>query len=82
MTFEDAAFFWQKGLKRTHQILVWSNAFIHCLICGTPLITTIRHRISERMATQWPSRSCLIRRNIRGFAHLTTGIPAVAKTLF
>ncbi len=54
MTFEDEAFFWREGLKRTHQIAFWSYALIPQLICGTPRIATIRRRIAERMATQWP----------------------------
>lgn len=54
MTFEDETFFWQEGLKRTHQIAVWSYGLIPQLICGTPLIATIRRRIAEQIATQWP----------------------------
>tara|TARA_Y100001934_G_scaffold270205_1_gene354758 strand:+ start:57 stop:965 length:909 start_codon:yes stop_codon:yes gene_type:complete len=54
MTFEDETMLWREGLKRSHQIAVWSYALVPQLICGTPLIATIRSRIAERMAAQWP----------------------------
>lgn len=54
MSFEDEELLWRKGLRRSHQIAVWSYALVPQLVCGTAMIATVRARIADRIAQHWP----------------------------
>ncbi len=54
MTFEDEEALRRSGLKRPRHIAVWSSLMVPHLVCGTPMIATVKSRVANQIAKQWP----------------------------
>ena len=54
LTHEDEEALRRHGLRRPHQIAVWSHLLVPQLICGTPMIATVASRVARQIAQQWP----------------------------